>query len=97
MSSTSSTATVRRRVIYRGRVQGVGFRANVARLSLRFPVGGSVRNLPDGTVELIVDAEPDVFAEFHEAIQDRFVGYITSCDIERLSVQEPFTRFRVRL
>lgn len=43
----------RRRWVVRGRVQGVGFRWFVGREARRLGVGGFVRNLPDGTVEVI--------------------------------------------
>lgn len=41
---------VRQRVVYAGRVQGVGFRATVRGLAADFPVTGYVQNLSDGTV-----------------------------------------------
>ena len=40
-------------VLYSGRVQGVGFRATVRYLACGYDVTGTVRNLPDGRVELI--------------------------------------------
>ena len=43
-----------RRIIYQGRVQGVGFRYSVKRIAGGYEVVGTVRNLPDGTVELQV-------------------------------------------
>ena len=49
--------TVRRRIVVGGRVQGVGFRVNCAREAQRLGVGGSVRNLPDGSVEVLVEGE----------------------------------------
>jgi acylphosphatase len=47
--------TVGRRVIYRGRVQGVGFRYTAHRIAAGFDIGGYVKNLPDGSVELVVE------------------------------------------
>lgn len=41
-----------RKLIYTGRVQGVGFRYSVKQIAAGFEVEGSVRNLPDGTVEV---------------------------------------------
>jgi acylphosphatase len=62
-------ALERRRVTYEGRVQGVGFRYTAARLAPGFGVSGSVRNLPDGRVELEAQAEPDRLRGFLGAIR----------------------------
>lgn len=51
-------ATVRRRVQIRGRVQGVGFRAETRNEARRVGVQGWVRNRPDGTVEAVFEGEP---------------------------------------
>lgn len=53
-----------KRVIYEGRVQGVGFRYTTKDLARGYDVLGTVRNLPDGTVELIVAGEGDEVAGF---------------------------------
>jgi acylphosphatase len=50
---------VAKRVIVSGRVQGVGFRYAVARVARTHGVTGWVHNLPDGTVEAVLDGEPD--------------------------------------
>jgi acylphosphatase len=44
-------------ILYSGRVQGVGFRYTVKTVATGFDVTGTVRNLPDGRVEL--NAEGD--------------------------------------
>jgi acylphosphatase len=51
------------RAVIRGRVQGVGFRACTQEVARRLGLGGWVRNLPDGAVE--VEAEGDE-AALHE-------------------------------
>jgi len=52
-----SEGRIRRRVVVSGRVQGVGFRASTRQAALRLGADGWVRNLPDGTVEAVVEGE----------------------------------------
>ena len=49
--------TVCKHVIYSGNVQGVGFRMTAHHLAEKHGVAGFVRNLPDGTVELLVEGD----------------------------------------
>jgi acylphosphatase len=42
-----------------GRVQGVGFRAATRARAASLGLGGSVRNLPDGTVEAVFEGPRD--------------------------------------
>ena len=53
-----------KRVIFNGRVQGVGFRYTTKQLALGFDIVGSVRNQKDGTVELKSMGEEDEVNEF---------------------------------
>jgi acylphosphatase len=46
-----------RHVVFRGRVQGVGFRAFVEDVAARAGIGGWVRNCRDGTVEAVFAGE----------------------------------------
>ncbi len=52
-------ARVRRHVVVSGRVQGVFFRDSVRRLAEQHGVAGWVRNTWDGTVEAVLEGEPD--------------------------------------
>jgi len=47
----------RLKIIVSGRVQGVYYRAFTAEQAKRFGINGTVRNLPDGKVEIIAEAE----------------------------------------
>ncbi len=53
-----------------GRVQGVGFRAYVARLAAGFALGGWVRNLPDGSVEVEACGEEPSLRAFVVAVRE---------------------------
>ncbi len=48
----AAAAVMRLRVLFAGRVQGVGFRATTCELARGYQLTGCVRNLADGRVEL---------------------------------------------
>jgi len=65
--------TVNRRrmqVYYSGNVQGVGFRYTVKTVATGFDLAGTVKNLPDGRVEMIAEGEKGELEEFRAAIRD---------------------------
>lgn len=49
-------------------MQGVGFRYTVTRLAARFPVAGTVRNLPSGALEVDVEGDDDAVNDFIDAV-----------------------------
>jgi acylphosphatase len=60
---------VRWRCLAKGRVQGVGYRARVAAAAARLGVGGTVRNLADGTVSIDAQARASVLESFLSEIR----------------------------
>ena len=54
------------RCIVSGRVQGVWFRDTTRRKALELGLSGSARNLPDGSVEVIVYGDEEVISGFKE-------------------------------
>lgn len=87
--------TVCKRVHYRGRVQGVGFRATAAGLAAGHPVSGFVRNLPDGRVELVAEGTPAAVDEFLAAVAGHMADNITDADVGERQ-PEGHDGFRVR-
>jgi acylphosphatase len=56
--------SIRRRVVVRGQVQGVGFRMNAREQARRLGLIGYARNLPDGAVEVEAEGQDAAVAEF---------------------------------
>jgi acylphosphatase len=65
----------RMQVSYGGQVQGVGFRYSVKSVASGFEVTGTVRNLPDGRVELVAEGTPDELEAFRQAIRESGLGH----------------------
>jgi acylphosphatase len=74
--------TVRKRIVVSGRVQGVFFRDSARQEAARLGIGGSARNMPDGTVEVI--------AEGDESAVDQLIEWCRSgpsyADVDDVSV-----------
>ena len=57
-------------ILYSGSVQGVGFRYTARTVAAGYEVTGTVRNLPDGRVELIAEGPREELEAFRAAIRD---------------------------
>ena len=68
--------TIGKRVVYSGRVQGVGFRYTTQHLAAGYTVAGHVRNLPNGDVELVAEGEADEVERFLTAIAAKNEGEV---------------------
>jgi acylphosphatase len=84
------------RIIFQGHVQGVGFRYTVRSLAGRHPVKGFVRNLPDGTVEVVAQGSSVAINALLADIQDSFRSHISHCDRKVTTTAETFDGFEIR-
>jgi acylphosphatase len=84
------------RIIFSGRVQGVGFRYTVHSLARRHPVAGYVRNQPDGTVELVAQGNIAAINALLVEVQGHFRDNIRHCDRGTMTASETFAGFEVR-
>jgi acylphosphatase len=87
--------TIARLVHYRGRVQGVGFRATAASLASRYPVAGWVRNLPDGRVQILAEGAADAVESFLEAVSSYWGDDIAEEQRQEQGVSGMHQRFRI--
>jgi acylphosphatase len=60
---------VARRFVVSGRVQGVGYRYFTAEAARREGLAGVVRNLEDGTVEVVAGGEAESLVRFERALR----------------------------
>jgi len=60
--------TLTRRFQVHGHVQGVGFRWWTRSLALQHQIRGTVRNLPDGSVEVIAAGEEEALHDFRSLL-----------------------------
>ena len=84
------------RIVVRGRVQGVGFRAWVVRLAHELDLKGWVRNIPDGDVEAEATGEEAALRRFVEAMRRGPVAARVEDVVEQWSdAGRPHTGFQV--
>lgn len=85
---------IRQRIIFAGRVQGVGFRATAKAIARNHTVTGWVRNEDNGTVLLEVQGEPAVVEAFVlELNRDmaKFIKTSASAEIAAVSDEPDFS------
>jgi len=82
-------------MIFTGTVQGVGFRFTTCRVARRFDVTGWVKNLPDGTVEVVAEGADEDLEALRAAILSAMGAYVRSHRVQRLPATGEFSDFSV--
>lgn len=88
---------IAKRIIFEGRVQGVGFRYTTKDLARGFEVRGWVKNLPDGTVEMQVAGESEEVTDFLREItrESSLSHHIKTFHEEKIPPLEGITGFSI--
>lgn len=88
---------IAKRIIFEGRVQGVGFRYITKDLAKGFDVCGWVKNLEDGSVELQVMGERSEVDDFLHAITEEsaVAHHIQNVTRETIPLLEGVKGFRI--
>ena len=89
-------ASERRILIYRGRVQGVGFRWQAVRAVEGLAVTGYVRNRGDGAVELVLEGESSATRAALKRIEAALGQNISGRDESTGPATGEFPRFEIR-
>jgi acylphosphatase len=84
-----------RRIVFRGQVQGVGFRYTVCEIADGLALTGFVRNRPDGTVEALLQGRADRIDECVSGIAARFGAHIRDMSMSETPVNPGHTGFQI--
>jgi len=86
---------IARHVIFIGRVQGVGFRFTTHRMASRHQLAGFVRNMPDGTVEMLAQGSAQDIDDCIQDIKDYFGDYLRETRIQEIPPDPKYKDFRI--
>ena len=88
-------ADIAKQIVYSGRVQGVGFRFTCQRIAHRYELSGYVKNLPDRSVELLIQGHPEDVTDCMKDVADSFGGYIRDKKITKLQPNPAYADFKI--
>ena len=87
---------MRKKAVFKGYVQGVGFRYTALMISRQFHVTGYVKNLPDGSVELVAEGDGNEVDEFISSVKGRKGMNICSVSEQPQPATGEFPDFSIR-
>lgn len=82
-------------IIFKGRVQGVGFRFQVKMLADKLGLTGTVRNLYDGNVEVYIQGNGNNIYKFFEGIENINFARVESKEIDEVAIKEDESDFEI--
>jgi acylphosphatase len=82
-------------IIYSGFVQGVGFRFMTQKFADHLGLKGWVKNLSNGSVEILVEGEEVFIRELVQKLDEQFKDHIRYKDIGFSSADGKFLDFRI--
>lgn len=85
------------KVIFSGRVQGVGFRYFVESIAGKYDIRGYVRNTYDGKVEVVCQGEEEDLKHFIDEIKKGpSFSVVTNVEIEEIENGDRYSIFEIR-
>lgn len=82
-------------IVFSGSVQGIGFRFTALSIASRYQLKGYVRNLPDGSVEMLAQGPAQIIDNCVRDIQDSFMGYVRKTDVDVVPLDSKLTDFKI--
>lgn len=83
-------------VLVSGKVQGIGFRALTRYYASNLGLKGTVKNMPDGSVEIYAQGSKKHLEELIEKLKDDIgPGHIEQATVEYFPIENPHDEFRI--
>jgi acylphosphatase len=84
------------RAVFSGKVQGVGFRYTAREIAGELGLAGWVRNLADGSVEIVAEGERELVQQFLERLSVAFARNVRETQVEWGQATEGARGFEIR-
>ncbi len=78
-----------------GKVQRVGFRRFALELAQELGLTGYVKNLPDGSVEILIQGEEDSLTRFLKLLEKPPLGKVRKIKVEEMQVDPHIKEFKI--
>jgi acylphosphatase len=87
---------IQMRCVITGKVQGVQYRVYAQDSAVELDLVGYVKNLPNGTVEVLAQGMPDTLKEFVEYLYEGSLSSaVESVSVDWQTAEKTFTEFSV--
>jgi acylphosphatase len=83
-------------ILYSGRVQGVGFRYTAREIADDLGITGWAKNLSDGRVEIVAEAQEEIVKSFIEQLSSHFKTYVQNAEVSWLQALGEFNDFSIK-
>ena len=87
---------IAKHIVFTGRVQGVGFRFTALNVAKRYQLGGMVRNVMNGSVEMIAQGPAEDVADCIRDIQGTYESQVTETKVNDVPLDPQYnTEFKL--
>lgn len=85
-----------RHILVSGKVQGVFFRASAQKKAIQLALLGTVKNLPDGRVDIIAEGESEALDEFIAwCWEGSFAAKVNDVQVSNCVISGNFAHFNI--
>jgi len=85
------------KVVVKGRIQGVGYRANTHKKATQLGITGYIRSVQGREIELVAEGKEEALEELIEFLEEGPSGAeIEECQVEWIEVTDEFIRFSIK-